>query len=296
MSKSQRSPQDKALTLRDIRYWINWFSKCFPSGGWDSQFRGRGFDFQGTVSYLDDPDLTRINVPATQAEGELQVSVYREEHSIQVYLLGDLAPSMAFGSERTKLDRLALLGALFAFSASRAHDDFRFVGYADGTEQRFPRPTGKEYPLYLAQAILNFRWQGRRRGGLLRTIQNLPAERTLVVIVSDLLGSLEEMEGALRFLADRHEVLPIVLWDQREVIPPRGFGFLPLADLETGRMRHVLLCGPTRGAWERNVTERKSKIEELFGRFGVKPFFFTERERTDLEELMRLFLIKRAVV
>lgn len=284
------------LTLQDIRYWINWFSEGFASGSWDSRFHGRGFDFQGTVSYLDDPDLSRINVPATQAEGEVQVSIYREEHSIPVYLFGDLAPAMAFGSKRTKLDRLALLGALFAFSASRAHDDFRFIGYADGTEQRFPRPAGKEYPLYLAQAILNFRWQGRRRGGLLRAIQNLPAEKTLVVIASDLLGGLEEVEATLRFLADRHEILPLVLWDERELALPQGLFPIALSDLETGKMRFVLPFGRTQEAQKRNVAELRGAIKKLFSRFGIKPFFFTEIERTDLEELMRLFLAKRKAV
>ncbi len=280
-------------TLRLIEYWINWLSAGFATGKWDSVFLGRGFDFQGVAPFTDDPDLIRLNWQATLASGELSVNQFAEERDIRIYLLANLGPSMAFGSEVRKLDRLAVLAAVISLSAFRFKDRFRFVGYTDELEYGFPEPHDKTYPFQLAKTITEFDWHGKKRGGLVKAAGSLPNRRSLVIIISDFLGSSSGLERALRILAPNHEILPLVLWDERELaLPGKGFGLYPLSDLETGELSYVFLTSKTRRKFEENGRLRREALEKLFQRFGIQPHFLISG-RDDIEALMKIFLSRR---
>lgn len=282
------------LAYKKINYWIGWLNQGFSIGKWPSYFTGRGYDFRGTVPYHEDPDPVRINLALTAIERKPYVNVFSEERGVGIYLLGNLSPAMAFGSgEWTKIERLALLTALISFSALRNKDQFRFFGYTSEVELGFPQPWGRGYPLLLAKTILNFDWRNKSRGGLLKTARRIPPRKSLVIIISDLLGDLTGVPETLRLLSPPHDILPIVLWDKMEVEFPRGLGLVPMRDLETGRQSHVLLCKKTREALKRNIAARRSEIQKIFRRFGIKPFFFTEVTESDLEALIKVFLEKR---
>jgi len=284
-----------AVYLEEIRYWVSWLAQGFASGAWASVFRGRGFDFRDIVPYDDDPDPVRINWPATflEEEGELAVTVYAEERDINIFLLANLSPSMVFGSRQSKLGRVALLAALFSYTAYKRKDRFRFVGYAGDVELGFPSPRGRNYPFLLANAILGFDWKGKERGGLLQAAMRLPRRKSLVLLVSDFLGPLDGVSKTLEVLAPKHDIVPIVLWDRRELELPSGRGIIPLRSIETGRLQYVLLCRKTREAHRRNVERRQEELRRVFGRFGIAPYFFTEVTETDLAALIRLFLERR---
>lgn len=293
--KRDGAPRRTHPFFREIHYWLGWLSRNFATGKWDSYFLGRGFDFQGIVPFRDDPDLVRMNWQATLMTGEPQVNVFSEERNASICLLGNLGPSMAFGSAETKLERLALLAAILSYSAYRAKDYFRFVGYTDEIELGFPEPRDQDYPALLAEAILDFDWRGKRRGGLLRAVSSLPSQKCLVVIVSDHLGKLDGTRRSLQTLVSAgHDVLPIILWDEREMRFPDGWGFLPLQDLETGEFRHVLVNARSRRILEKNIAAKKAEIEELFQRFGVQPHFFSNTSAEDLDSLMRIFFARQA--
>lgn len=284
------------IKLKEIRYWLGWLSRSFATGSWDSYFLGRGFDFQGITPFRDDPDLVRINWQATLISNEVQVSTFSEERNIHIYMLANLGPSMGFGSQQTKIERLAIVAALLSFSAYRAKDYFRFIGYTDEVELGFPEPRDRSYPLLLAEAIMGFDWRAKRRGGLVRAALQVPTQKSLVAIVSDYLGEHGGTERALQILTPKHDVLPIVLWDSREVQLPKGFGLLPLRDLETGQIRHIFLTGRTRRALERNISERQKKLEGLFRKYSASPLFLTGSSEDDFKSLMRTFLARRVKV
>lgn len=289
-SNSTKTP----IRLREIQYWINWLSAGFATGKWDSIYLGRGFDFQGVAPFNDDPDMVRINWQATLTSGEVQVSQFSEERDAHLYLLANLGPSMAFGSQMTKMDRLAILAGVIAFSAFRAKDRFHFVGYTDELELGFPEARDSSYPLLLARTIMEFDWRGKKRGGLVKAAQAIPPKRSLVIIVSDFLGSASGLERALRILTPNHEVLPIVLWDTREAALPEGFGLYPLYDLETGGLSYVLLTRRVRERFAENSRKRRTALEQLFARFGTRPYFLIGNDaEADVKALAKIFLSQR---
>lgn len=291
MSPNPRSQNKVRLAL--IEYHLDCLSRQFAIGRHRSRYLGRGYDYQGLVPYPDFPDFPLIDWRVFLNTGELMTRVFSEERRAKVDVLGNLGPSMGFGSDETKIWRLALISASLSFSAIRFKDTFRFFGYTDEVELGFPEPrANKEYPFQLAEAILSFDWRGKKRGGLARAVRQLPGQRSLVPIISDFYGDTDRVAEILEPVVVRHDVIPIVLWDKRELELPSGFGILPLRDLETGALRHVLLTRKTREAHRRNVEEQRSKIQTLFRRFGIEPFFFTEEE-SDLEALIRIFLQRR---
>lgn len=286
---------DAAIRLQLIQYWISWLANGFATGKWDSFYLGRGFEFQGVAPFREDPDMVRINWQATLIEGELQVSQFNEERDIRVSVLGDMSPSMAFGSQISKLDRLALLSAALSFSTLRMKDSFRFIGYTDQIETRFPETRGKTYPILLAQTIMGFDWQGKKNGGMPLAAVRIPNQRSLVILISDFLGDLWEIERTLTILASRHEILPLIIWDEREVALPKGFGLYPLCDLETGETSFVFLTPRARRKFAENSLRRRKALENLFGRFGIAPLFLTGGNvENDIDSLMKVFLIRRS--
>lgn len=289
------NPTDSAVRLRQIQYWINWLSSGFATGKWDSIYLGRGFDFQGVAPFNDDPDMVRINWQATLTSGEIQVSQFSEERDAHLYLLANLGPSMAFGTQMTKMDRLAVLAAVISFSAFRAKDRFRFMGYTDELELGFPEPHDITYPLLLAQAMMNFDWRGKKRGGLIKAASSIPARRSLVILISDFLGSFSGLERALTLLTPNHELVPLVIMDEREVaLPGKGFGIYPLCDLETGALSYVFLTSAVRKKFAENSRIRRETLTQLFARFGVQPHFLIGGYADeDVKALTKIFLPKR---
>lgn len=289
------SQTDSALVLQRVRYWIDWLSSDFNSGQWNSFFLGRGFEFQGITQYIDDPDLQRINWPATLISDELQVSQFSEEKNVNLYLLGNLSSSMIFGSNFRKLDRLAVLAAVIAFSAQKIKDNFQFVGYTDKVERGFVRIWDQNYPQILAKSILEFDSKNKADNGLYSASLSIQKHRSLIIIVSDFLGSLEETERALQILAPKHEVLPLIIRDQREItLPEKGWGFYPLRDLGTGELSYVFLTSRTRQKFADNCLRNEEALQSLFSRYGIEPHFLRGKDPDDdVKDLTRILLSKR---
>lgn len=282
------------LRLQQIQYQIDWLAAGFAAGNWDSIFLGRGFNFQGIVPFQDDPDLVRINWQASINSGDMQVNQFSEERNINLHLLAHMGPSIGFGSYITKQERLAQLAAVLAFSALRLKDNFRFRGYTDGLEHGFPEIRDKNYPLLLAKAILNFDWREKHRGGLAVAARYVPSPRSLVILVSDFLGDLSGTERALKIISTRHHILPLILWDEREVTLPGGFGFYPLRDMESGQLKHILLTTRSRQRFAENAKKRREAIEKLFRRFQIRPHFLIAGQTDDdISELVRIFIRAR---
>lgn len=292
------SSNQTKIRIRQVQYWLNWLSQGFATGKWDSIFLGRGYEFQGVAPFTDDPDIVRINWQASRISGELQVSQYSEERNIHLYLLGNLGSSMAFGSTISKQDRLALIAAAFAYSARRTKDSFHFVGYADHVEHGFPEIRDETYPMMLARSIMEFPTLTKKRGGLLKATLTVPSHRSFVIIVSDLLGSLDGVEQSLAILAPKHEVIPLILWDPREVsLPEKGFGLYPFSDLETRELSYVLLTDRNRKRFEENSLRRKSELEQLFSRYGIRPRFLTTGDpEQDIDAIAKIFIAERSRV
>jgi len=100
--------EERLSTIYLVRYYIDWLSRSFASGYWKSWTSGAGFDYRGQRPYAEDPDLRRVDWARFATTGDLNVHVFAEERSVDVTILANLCPSMAFGTRTTKRVRLAV--------------------------------------------------------------------------------------------------------------------------------------------------------------------------------------------
>lgn len=278
--------------LHKIRYWLNWLTISLAAGKWDSTSLGEGFKRQNHTEYENDPDFTRIDWPLSLISEDLMVSQYAKKRQLQVHLLVDLGPSMDFGSILTKKDRLALIAAVLSYSAQKFKDNFTCLGYTDTVEKIFLPFKDKTYPYLLAEAIMNFKSNGS--GGLPYAALEVTSRKSLVIIISDFQGDPENTKRALKTLTTRHEVLPLVVWDKREVtLPEKARGFYPFHDLATGEFSYVFMNSRNKERFAQNSLRRRQDIEAIFVHYDVKPHFLISDGDDDIAALMRIFFARR---
>ncbi|MBI4425912.1 MAG: DUF58 domain-containing protein [Elusimicrobia bacterium] len=216
----------------------------------------------------------------------------QEEQSLRAYLLVDASGSMAFrhAGERSKYDHAAALAVALAYLVLRDGDSAGLVTFDTQPGALLPPRQSLAQLDWIDSALA-----GRKPGGetdlgaVLRRVGARLARRSVVVVLSDLLGEpAKVLEAVKAFRARRHEVLAIQILDPAE----RDLDFegpVRFEDLET---EATLLCdvATVRQAY-REVFDRQLRLYESgFHQSGI-PFaavYTDERPDRSLERLLAL--------
>jgi hypothetical protein len=83
-------------------------------------------------------------------------------------------------------------------------------------------------------------------------------------------------------------VVPMVIWDPAETVPPAADGLLALRDAESGRRRTLWLRPRVRRDWEDAVASRRAELAALFATRGMRPLWVPHG--FDAEAVSRYFL------
>jgi uncharacterized protein (DUF58 family) len=242
----------RVLWVRSRREATSWLV-----GGYASAFRGGGIEFEELRPYAPGDDVRSIDWNATARSGEPWVKRFREERAHTVLVLLDVSASMGFGTTgRTKLASAAHAAALVAAAAGRAGDRVGFAAFADAVRAALPPARGAAHGWRLVRAVAE---QAARPDGAtaLAAAAGWALEqarrRALVVLLSDFRDPALARAAAgaggspLAALANRHELVSIVLEDPRERALAAAGG-LRLVDAEGGGAARVLATGPKRRA------------------------------------------------
>ena len=110
-------------------------------GEYHSVFKGRGMAFSEVRQYQPGDDVRFIDWNVSARMNDVYVKVFTEEREMTVMLLVDLSASERFGSlARPKVEVVAELSALLAFSAIKNNDRVGLILFTDRIE-RFVPPT-----------------------------------------------------------------------------------------------------------------------------------------------------------
>lgn len=211
-------------------------------GDYSGLLHRAGSELGDTRRYMEGDDVRRIDWPATARTNETQVHDTIADHELDVWLVVDATPSMAFGTARTTKYRLAVdvagaIGYLICQSGNR-------LGCViAGTTERVTPRSGIDH-LAVVLAAIERAGQGSQgasqRGADPAAALAMPlsprTRRGLVVVVSDFLDS--EWPRELSRLAQRHDVIAVVVADPREFALP-DVGVIDMQDSETGRTMAV---------------------------------------------------------
>lgn len=257
-------------------YYIPWRSRSLHDGSHRGLQTGLGMEFRANVPLIDYPDARRIDLHESLRDPteQLHVRTFNQKTPATVFAACDLSGSMRFGSGQAKLTRAADIAASIATSVHEVGDRFGLVGFDDGLPedwQLIPSPHLPDAMLHI-QRLRGHMPRDTDAAGLLHLAEVLGSQRTLVFLISDFHLPLAQLEAALNTLA-RHQVVPLVLWDEAEYRRLPRFGIGSIVDPENGVRRTLLFRETLRARFEAVFADRRAQLETLFLRYDMPPLF-----------------------
>lgn len=219
------------------------------AGQYHSAFKGRGMEFEEVREYQPGDDIRLIDWNVTARTGRPFVKNFREERELTVLLLVDVSASQDFGTrDQLKSELVAELGATLAFSAIQNNDKVGLILFTDRIERFVPARKGTRHVLRVVRELLYHQPQGRKTdvSTALQHLDRVLHRRSVVFLISDFQSP--DFTGPLRVVKRRHDLIPVLVRDERESrMPP--VRYVELLDAETGEQ--LLVDTSSRGFRER---------------------------------------------
>ncbi len=263
-------PRELVKKLRKIEIHTSRLANDQLAGSYHSVFKGRGMAFSEVRQYQPGDDVRFIDWNVSARMNDAYVKVFTEEREMTVMLLVDLSGSELFGSvAKPKIDTVAEVAALLAFSAIKNNDRVGLLLFTDRVERFVPPKKGRGHVMRVVTEILNARpeRQGTDVGVALELLGSLTKRRSVAFLVSDFLA--DGYERPLRIAAARHDLIPIQVVDPREEELP-DVGLALMEDLETGELVEVDTSDPRmRAAYAGLVLRQRAAREQLFRKLRI---------------------------
>ena len=209
------------------------------AGQYHSAFKGRGMEFEDVREYQPGDDIRSIDWNVTARMGRPFIKNFREERELTVLLLVDVSASQDFGTRgQLKSELVAELGATLAFSAIQNNDKVGLILFTDRIERFVPARKGTRHVLRVVRELLYHQPQGRKTdvSTALQHLDRVLHRRSVVFLISDFQSP--DFIGPLRVVKRRHDLIPVLVRDERESeMPP--VRFVELLDAETGEQMLV---------------------------------------------------------
>ncbi len=269
------------------------------AGGYHSVFKGRGMAFSEVRQYQHGDDVRFIDWNVSARMNETYVKVFTEEREMTVILLVDLSASERFGAvAKPKIDTVAEVAALLAFSAIKNNDRVGLILFTDRIEKFVPPKKGKGHVMRVITEILQAKptSKGTDIRVALELLGGVQRSRAVAFLVSDLIAGGVEADGtfhptyekAMRIAAARHDLIPIQVVDPIEEELP-NLGLVLMEDLETGETIEVdTNDSRVRLAFAERVARERAQREQLLGRMGVD-FVSVRTDKSYVKPLSELF-------
>ncbi len=235
------------------------------AGQYHSAFKGRGMEFEEVRDYEPGDDVRTIDWNVTARSGRPFVKTYREERELTVVLLVDVSASQDFGTrDQLKSELVAELGATLAFSAIQNNDKVGMILFTDRIERFVPARKGTRHVLRVVRELLYHEPAGRGTdvGMALEYLNRVLRRRAVVFLISDF--QTPAFTGPLRVVRHRHDLIPVVVRDEREAALP-GVRYVELYDPETGEQ--LVVDASSRGFRRRFTALANQRLEELVAEF-----------------------------
>lgn len=256
--------------LKKIEIFTSRLANDQLAGSYHSVFKGRGMAFSEVRQYQPGDDVRFIDWNVSARMNDTYVKVFTEEREMTVMLLVDLSASERFGSvEKPKIETVAEVAALLAFSAIKNNDRVGLILFTDRIERFVPPKKGRSHVMRVVTEILNADPQGE--GTDLRValdlLGSIGKRRTVAFMISDFIA--EHYEKPLRVVSKKHDLIPIQIVDPRENELP-DVGLALVEDLETGELVEVDTSNlAVRAEYAREAKRQRASREHLFRRLQL---------------------------
>ena len=256
--------------LKKIEIYTSRLANDQLAGSYHSVFKGRGMAFSEVRQYQPGDDVRFIDWNVSARMNDTYVKVFTEEREMTVILLVDLSASERFGSvAKPKIETVAEVAALLAFSAIKNNDRVGLILFTDRVERFVPPKKGRSHVMRVVTEILNAVPEGRETdlGVALDLLGGIGKRRTVAFLISDFIA--QGYEKPLKLVAAKHDLIPIQVVDPREDELP-DLGLALVEDLETGDIIEVdTSSSDVRAAYARQAQKQRANREHLFKRLQL---------------------------
>ncbi|HNZ68903.1 MAG: DUF58 domain-containing protein [Prolixibacteraceae bacterium] len=282
---------DLLKRVRQIEIKTRGLTRNIFAGEYHSAFKGRGMAFSEVREYQFGDDIRNIDWNVTARYSHPYVKIFEEERELTVMLLIDVSGSREFGTFRKlKKNIITEVGAILAFSAIQNNDKTGVIFFSDTIEKFIPPKKGKTHILRIIREMIEFTPQNRGTNipEALRYLTNAIKKKCTVFVISDFLDNHPDLEQALSVANNKHDVVAIRIYDNREEeLPP--IGMMKLKDAETGQYTWVNSNDETtRRIYRDGWRNRTAQLKAVFTRCGVDSAWINTREDY-VRSLMNLF-------
>ena len=242
----------------------------FMSGLHRSPHHGFSVEFTDYRQYSPGDDLRYLDWRVVARSDRYYIKRFEDETNLRCYLLMDMSRSMGYGSMGyTKSDYAKTLAATLAYFLSLQRDAVGLLTFDEGIGEFIP---ARYRPGHLRRLMLTLeKALGGKSTDLalpLEQIAKTVKKRGLVVLISDLLTAVEDLERNLGYLTSQgHEVVVLRILDPAEV----HFDFSDstmFVDLESGRQLYVDPAS-TRNEYLRRFQEHEIGVHQMCDRLGI---------------------------
>jgi uncharacterized protein (DUF58 family) len=297
--KHRPSTHNRASPERVLRH-IDWHVvrplDGILQGDYRSLFYGSGLDLADLREYQVGDDIRSIDWNVTARMNAPYVRQYLEDREISAWFLMDFSPSMAFGAgERYKdsilIDFVATMARLLTRNGNRVGAMF----YNNRIELTIPPRGGRNQVLRMINDMQN-REISRSDSmtdlsPLLESALNAIRKRSLVFIISDFI-SLPGWDRPIQLLNQRHDLIPVRMYDPREVELP-DVGVVVMEDSESGEQLYVDTRDKKfRSRFKRAAEHREEELSQTFRRAGMDALSLST-EGDLVQAILRFSLLRK---
>ncbi len=279
--------------LKKIEIYTSRLADNQLAGSYHSVFKGRGMAFSEVRQYQHGDDVRFIDWNVSARMNDTYVKVFTEEREMTVMLLVDLSASERFGSvEKPKIETVAEVAALLAFSAIKNNDRVGLILFTDRIERFVPPKKGRSHVMRVVTEILNAKpvAEGTDLGVALDLLGGVGKRRTVAFVISDFIA--DQYEKPLKVVSAKHDVIPIQILDPRED-ELTDVGLALVEDLETGELVEVDTSNlNVRTEYAREAQRQRAAREHLFRRLQLD-HVTVSTERDFVRPLAELFRLRQ---
>jgi uncharacterized protein (DUF58 family) len=201
----------------------------------------RGIELDELRQYQPGDEFRSIDWKATTRTGVLHVRLKLVDRRTNIFFLIDRSGSKKFGSTSfTKEDIQSSVVSILVQSAAETGNPVSFITFTGRIEKFTPPQSGQKETIKITENIIYDRAKGVLTdiNCAFEFLNNMRFAPSLVFVLSDFLAPFN-YENSLKYLADKHDVIPIIISDIREEALPRARGFVAVRDMETHNLKYL---------------------------------------------------------
>jgi uncharacterized protein (DUF58 family) len=255
-------------------------------GEQSSASTGQGMVFEDHKKYLPGDDIRKIDWKAYARTDDLYIKRFEEEKSITLHILVDRSSSMDFGKKEKKYDYASKIGLAIAYMAANTNDRFRFSVFSETITDI---SAARRNPNIGAMVETLNQLRKTPESKIEKCITEYSARienKSVVVIISDFLTDIEEIEESVNRLSGSDVVL-VNTFDIEEIDPSLE-GDKILQDPESDSELRTYVSNKSKSEYKEKLENHMREIEETAEKYGAD-YILASTEEDVFESFLKVW-------